>query len=162
MTARRTRGRGSVRHLEAELAAITALVDEKSEKKFLWLVDELAKHRTAAGLGALLAQIRDEEHDMMEHIMQTTDHFPEKLFSTVFSRELVPMHARAPYRTSIFVSRILQSRRALQAFVAALEGAGPEIQHALAKMFASIVEGRPDLRPRMDRVLRTIGERRRR
>jgi hypothetical protein len=151
----------SVSRLESKLAAITALIDEKTDREFLKLVESLSKHGSAAALGALLAQVRDVEHDMMEVIMQAAERFPLRTYVMVLSRELVPMHSRAPYRTSIFVSRILQAPRYLKAFVASLEGAGPELQRALAQMFQSIREDRPDLEPVMKHVLRSVAERRR-
>lgn len=97
---------------------------------------------------------------MMEIIMQAAEKFPLKLYATGLARELVGLHKRAPYRTSIFVSRVLQGPKYLDALVAALEGAGPEIQEALAEMFGRIRDDRPDLAPLMERVKRAVAQRR--
>ena len=151
----------AVSRIEAKLAAITALVDRKAERDFLRLVEALRQRRSAAALGVLLAQVRDTEHDMMEIIMQSAETFPLKMYFTVLARELVALYARAPYRTSIFLSRILQAPRDLPAFVTALEGAGPELQHVIAACFEAIRDDRPDLAARMKRVERAVRERRR-
>lgn len=145
--------------LETRLRAISELDSEKAERIVLHSVESLERHRTAAALGALLAQVRDTEHDMMEVIMHAAERFPPKLYVTALAREIVALHTRAPYRTSIYVSRILQSAGYLAAFMAALEGAGPEIQSALAEMFGRIKDDRPDLGPLMNRVSRDLRER---
>jgi hypothetical protein len=54
------------------------------------------------------------------------------MYVTALVRELLALSQRAPYRTSILVSRVLPSERHRERLVAAMVGAGPEIQNALA------------------------------
>jgi len=146
--------------LERELHAITDLTATGSDKRLLHIVQRLSTIRNAAALGVLLGRIDDHVQDIQDMIMDAVERFPYQMYCTALARELLPLHRRAPYRTSILIMGLIQSKPHLECFIGQLVGAGPEIQTALREVLQRVLGERPELKPQASIILDSVTNRR--
>ncbi len=149
----------TVARLEARLLSIRALDDEHDDKLLLRTVDALTALRTVGALGALLSRVEDREHDIQEVLLHAVEAFPPAMYCTALARELMPLTTRAPYRTSILVTRVLNSARDARLFAQALVGAGPEIRTCLERVLAEIAKQGDALAPQIKALQHSVATR---